>query len=131
MNFWDTIKKDLQKGWKDGMAVVKEGATFVQKKAGELTDEGKKQYRIFELKAKVQREITEMGGKVYDASKKMKNPMLDSSVKAIMARLLKLEDQIAVLEGKPKKAVKKAVAKKKAVKKTAKKKTTVKKKKSS
>lgn len=128
MNFWDMIKKDLQKGWKEGMAVVKEGATFVQKKAGELTDEGKKQYRIFELKAKVQREVTELGGKVYDASKKMKNPMIDAGVKAIMGRLIKLEDQIAGLEGRPQKAVKKFTAKKKTAKKKTAKKTTAKKK---
>lgn len=128
MNFWDSIKKDLQKGWKEGMAVVREGATYVQKKAGELSDEGKKQYQIFELKAKVQREITELGGKVYDASKKMKNPMLDSNVKTIALRLRKLEEQIAVLEGGVKKTAKKAVsAKKTAKKKTAKKAATKKK----
>lgn len=128
MNFWDSIKKDLQKGWKEGMAVVKEGATYVQKKAGELTDEGKKQYQIFELKAKVQREITELGGKVYDASKKMKNPMLDSGVKAIAGRLQKLEDQIAGLEGTAGKTAKKAVSTKKTVKKKTVKKSSAKKK---
>ena len=46
---WQSIKKDIQKGWKEGVAVVKEGSIVAKKKAGELTDEGKRRYKIFEL----------------------------------------------------------------------------------
>jgi hypothetical protein len=58
MNFWEKVKKDLQKGikegidWgkiktelqkgiKEGMVVVKEGAAVVKEKAEELTEGGK------------------------------------------------------------------------------------------
>jgi len=40
MNLWDKVKKDVQKGLKEGMEYVKTGAGVVQKKAGELSDEG-------------------------------------------------------------------------------------------
>jgi peptidoglycan hydrolase CwlO-like protein len=107
MNFWEDVKKDLQKGLKEGIDFVKEGATIVKVKAEELTEEGKKRIKIFDLKTKVQREISELGGKVYDLGKKMKNPMLDSKVKAGVARIKKLETQIAKLEGKIKVSSKK------------------------
>lgn len=112
---WQKLKKDMQKGIKEGIEVVKEGAIFVKKKAGELTEEGKRQYKIFELKTKVQKEIAELGGKVYDLSSKIKNPMLDKKVKAIVARVKKLEAQIIKLEGKKKETAKKA-RKKRAIK---------------
>jgi hypothetical protein len=104
MSFWNNVKKDIQKGFKEGMAFVKEGATVVMEKAEELTEEGKKRYNIFELKTKVQKEITELGGKVYDLSSKRKNPLLDSKVKANISRIKKLELKINRLEGKSKKA---------------------------
>jgi hypothetical protein len=118
MNFWDSVKKDVQKGFREGMAMVREGAVYVREKAEELTEEGKKQYKLFDLKAKVQREITELGGSVYEASKQMKNPLLDSKVKTIMGRIQKLEDQIAGIEGKSRPAAKKTASRGKVAKKT-------------
>jgi peptidoglycan hydrolase CwlO-like protein len=108
MSFWENVKKDLQKGLKEGMDFVREGATIVKVKAEELTEEGKKRIKVFDLKTKVQREISELGGKVYDLSSKMKNPMIDSKVKAGIARIKKLEAQIAKIEGKIKATSKKA-----------------------
>jgi len=52
---------------------------------------------------------------VYDLSSKVKNPMLESKVKAVVSRIKKLEAQIAKLEGKIKVASRK-VAKKHTVK---------------
>jgi peptidoglycan hydrolase CwlO-like protein len=115
MNFWEKVKKDIRKGIKEGIGIVKEGATVVREKAEELTEEGKKRIKIFDLKTKVQKEISELGGKVYDLSSKVKNPMLDSKVKAAVARIKKLETQVARFEGKIKIASKK-VARKPAVK---------------
>ncbi|MEW6417667.1 MAG: hypothetical protein AB1480_06055 [Nitrospirota bacterium] len=100
MDFWEKVKKDLQKEIKAGIAFIKEGAATMKKKTEELTEEGKRQYKIFELKIKVQKEIAELGGKVYDLSSKIKNPMLDKKVKAIVARVKRLEAQILKLEGK-------------------------------
>ena len=104
MTFWDNVKKDIQKGFKEGMAFVKEGATVVMEKAEALTEEGKKRYKIFEIKTKVQQEFTELGGKVYDLSSKRKNSLLDSKVKANISRIKKLEVKIDKLEGLTKKA---------------------------
>ncbi len=98
---------------------VKEGAAVVQKKAEELTEEGKRRYKLFDLQTKVQKEIAELGGRVYDLSSKVKNPMSDSKVKAIKARIGKLQDEIMKLEGKPKKRQRKAPLRKKPARKPA------------
>jgi hypothetical protein len=126
MNFWTKVKGDLQKGVDEGIAFVKEGAAVVLKKAEELTEEGKKRYEAYELKAKVQKEIAELGGQVYDLSSKMRNPMLDDRVKDVMGRIKQLEARILKIEGKQA-PVKKAPARKTAAKKTTAKKTTPKK----
>ena len=106
MNFWESIRKDLQKGVQDSVTFVREGAAVVQKKAEELTEEGKKRYKLHELKSKVHKEIADFGGKVYDLSSNVKNPMLDDKVKAIKARIGRLQAEIMTLEGKFEKTVK-------------------------
>lgn len=121
MNFWSKVKGDLQKGVDEGITFVKEGAAVVLKKAEELTEEGKNRYAVYELKAKVQKEIAELGGQVYDLSSKMRNPMLDNKVKDITGRIRRLESQILKIEGKQAPAI---IA---SVKKTASKKTVAKK----
>ncbi len=127
MSFWSKVKRDLQKGVDEGLAFVKEGAAVVIRKAEELTDEGKKRYVLYEMKAKVQKEIADLGGQVYDLSSKVKNPMLDTKIKEITARIKRLEAEILKLEGKQAPEAKKAVVKKTAAKKTAAKKTPAKK----
>jgi hypothetical protein len=114
MDFWEKIKSDIQKGIKEGIGIVKEGAIVVRTKAEELTEEGKKRLKVFELKTKVQKDLSELGGKVYALSAKGKNPLLDSKVKAVLARVKKAEARIVTLEGKkaaPGKAAKKRTAK--------------------
>lgn len=100
MDFWENVKKDLQKGFKEGLDFLKEGAAVVKVKAGELTDEGKKRFKVYELKAKVQREIADLGGRVYDLNSKKKSPMQDKRVMVIISRIKKLESRISKLEGK-------------------------------
>jgi hypothetical protein len=99
---WDAIKKDLQQGLEKSMAVVKQGAIVVQKKAGELTEEGKRQYKVLTLKARIHEAITDLGAKMYVlmSSTRAKNPALNAGVKEIMARIQDLEAQIGILEGK-------------------------------
>jgi peptidoglycan hydrolase CwlO-like protein len=111
MDFWESVKKDLEKGLKEGLDFLKEGAAIVKVKAEELTDEGKKRYKVYELKAKVQKEIEDLGGRVYDLSSKSKNPMQDKRVKAIMTRIKKFETRIAKLEGEEKRKPQKTAAK--------------------
>jgi hypothetical protein len=115
MDFWEKIKSDIQKGIREGFGIVREGVTVARAKAGELTEEGKRRLKIFELKTKVQREISELGGRVYAVSEKLKNPMLDKKAKAVIARIKKIELQIAKLEGKKKAAFRK-VTQKRAIK---------------
>src|ERR1700687_5124315 len=91
MNFWVKIKDDLQKGVGEGIAMMKEGASLVKQKAEEVTEEGKRRYQLYELKTTVHKEISELGGMVYELSAKLKNPMINSKVKAIKARINKLE----------------------------------------
>jgi hypothetical protein len=100
MDFWEKVKRDFQKGIKEGIGIVSEGVTVVKQKADELTEEGKRRLKLFELQTKVQKETAELGGKVYSLSSKLKNPMLDSKVKAVVSRLKKLETEMAKLEGR-------------------------------
>jgi hypothetical protein len=102
MSFWDNVKKDLQKGWKEGMEAFKEGAIVVREKAELLTEEGKRRYKVYEIKTKVQKEIADLGGKIYELSPKPGNPLSNSKVKTIIAKIQKLEAQIKKLEGKRK-----------------------------
>jgi len=118
MDFWIKVRDDLQKGVGEGIAIVKEGASAVKKKAEELTEEGKRRYQLYELKTKVHKEISELGGIVYELSEKVKNPMLNSKVKAIKARIKKLEMQIQKLEGNPELKHNNATPRKKPVRKT-------------
>jgi len=111
MNLWDKIRRDVQRGIKEGLSVVKEGAAVAREKAEELTAEGRKRYKIFDLKMKVQREMSELGGKIYDLSARVKSPMADKKVKGIIGKIKKLETQIMKLEGRVEKKVKKATRK--------------------
>ncbi len=106
---WEAIKKDIQKGWKEGVAVMKEGAIVAQKKAIELTEEGKRNFKIFELKTRSYKKVYDLGERVHvllSGKQKAANPALDAAVKTIMADIGKLEEQIAKLklEGKVTKA---------------------------
>ncbi len=118
MSFWNGVKKDLQKGWHEGVEAFKEGAVVVREKAEELTDEGKRRYAVHEIKTKVQKEIADLGGKVYELSSKTGNPLADKKVQTIIARVNKLESDLKKLERKAK-----TTPKKKTPKKTTKKKT--------
>jgi tetrahydromethanopterin S-methyltransferase subunit A len=111
---WKEIKKDLQKGMEKGMAAMKKGAIVAQKKAGELTEEGKRQFKILTLKTKVHESISDLGARVYSLmnSAKAKNPALDAGVKDLMTKIKDLEGQIAAVEGKNRAAKPKAGKKK-------------------
>ncbi len=95
---WNAIKKDMQKGLSEGFAIVKEGAVVVKKKAGELTEEGKRQYGILEIKAKIQKSMWDLGSRVYDLMRtKAKNPALDPRVKETVEKIKKFEARIVAL----------------------------------
>lgn len=114
MSFWDKVSKDVSKGVSDGLEVLR-------LKAVELTGEGKRRYNIFDLKSRAQKEMTVLGGTVYDLSKTRGNPMDDPAVKGVLGRINKLEKEISKLESKSgaKKARKKVAGKKKSAAKKA------------
>lgn len=98
-SLFDKIKKDVSKGIEEGIAAVKEGASVVSGKMDELTAEGKRQYKMFNLKAKIQSHMTELGGRAYDVLDSKKSPAADSKVKAVYVKIKKLEEQLSKLEG--------------------------------
>ncbi len=116
MKKWEDVKKDLQNEIKAGVKMVKEGAAVVKKKAGQLTDEGKRQYKIYDLRSRVNEWTAELGAKVYELSSKVGNPMTDTTVRLIITRIRKLEAQITKLEAKPKSASGKTPVRKTAAK---------------
>ncbi len=111
MTFWEKVKKDLKRGFEEGITIVKDRAAVVKEKVEELTEEGKRQYNIYALKTKVQKEIADLGGRIYDLSSKIKNPMLDRKVNTIVARIKKLETRIKRLEAKKKEITRKRTTK--------------------
>jgi len=117
MEFWDRIQKDIGKNLKDGLQTIRD-------KAGELSDEGKRKYRVYDLQSQIHKLMAELGAAVYALRGSSKNSVKAPKVTALISRIVKLEEKLAEIEtGKPaKKPVKKA-ARKKAVKKTVKKKT--------
>ena len=60
-NIFDKIKSNLKKGMEEGIAVLREGATVVSVRMNELSEEGKRQYKIFNLNLKIQEQIKELG----------------------------------------------------------------------
>jgi chaperonin cofactor prefoldin len=100
MAFCEKIGNDLEHGIAEGMEMAKEGAAYVKKKAEKLTEETKKRLDLFELKMQVKREMTELGGRVYDLRNGVGSPLLDSSVKPITERIENLEGRITALERK-------------------------------
>jgi hypothetical protein len=101
---WDVIKKDLQKGWKEGVLAIKEGMVVAKKKAGAMTAEGKKQYKILSLKTTIQRSIHDLGKRVFTLMASPKTAKLvasDDKVKSIVVQIRKYERLIAEMEKKP------------------------------
>lgn len=103
MGFWDDVKKDFQRSLKEGVHLLKEKATVMKEKAEELTEEGKKRYKIFDIQMRIQKEMGELGGRIYDLSSKSGNPLLDKKAKTLIARIKKLEAQVIKLKGRNKK----------------------------
>ena len=102
---FDKIKADVKKGIEEGIAAVIEGASVVSGKMDEITAEGKRQYKMFDLKSKIQSHMTELGGRAYDVLDRKKSPVADRKIKAVFVKIKKLEEQLSRLEeGKEKKA---------------------------
>ena len=99
---WEKIKKELQTELEKGLAVLKNGVIVIQKKAEELTEEGKRQYKMLTTKARIHDEMRDLGAKVYILMRnaRVRNPALNPEVKVITARIKSLEAELAKLEGR-------------------------------
>ena len=98
---WNEIKKDIEKGIKKGLVAVKDSALIAKDRAGELTDEGRRRYRILELKAKAHKNMHDLGSRVYrvmTSRSSTGNPAADAEVKSIVAQIRSIDIQIAALE---------------------------------
>jgi hypothetical protein len=96
---WNKVKADVEKGLEQGLVAIKSGAMVVKKKSGELSDEGKRQYKLMSLKAKVHKGMYELGTRVYSLTHSgRRNPLLDAKVKDITAQIRKNEATIVSLE---------------------------------
>jgi len=91
---WDTIKKGL----KDGAKIAKEGVYVAADKAEELSKKGKVKIEISNIKRKIEKNFTELGGKVYHLiqEEKVENVAEKDEIK-------KLLDTISAFEGEMKK----------------------------
>jgi hypothetical protein len=109
---WEKIKKDVQHGVEKGMVALKNGAIVAKQKAGDLTDEGKRQYKIYALKTKLHKGFADLGARVYSLmGKRAKNPALDAKVRAIVSQLKEIEEKVANLEKEPGSAPRKTARK--------------------
>ncbi|MGP8153655.1 MAG: hypothetical protein ACLQBQ_05860 [Smithella sp.] len=98
-DLFEKIRKDLKKGIVEGISALKEGATVVSEKINEIKAEGKRQYKIFDLKSKIQSQMTELGGRVYAITDSNKSLNADGKIKAFCLKIKKLEWQLHKLEG--------------------------------
>jgi hypothetical protein len=107
MNLLEKIKRDLRKELKASIAFIKESTAVMKKKMKEASREEKRHYELIDLKARVQEQMTGLGGRVYDLSSKNVNPVRDGKVRAFLDRIKKLELRISKLEKQPKVSSKK------------------------
>lgn len=116
-DLFDKIRSNLKKGMEEGIAVLKEGANVVSVKMNELSVEGKRHYRAFNLNLKIQDQINELGGIAYTVLDSRKSLDEDKKIKAAFAKIKKLEWQLSKIGGKkiktaaPKKPAKKTAQK--------------------
>ena len=104
-SLFDQIRNNLKKGMEEGIAVLKEGANVVSVKMNELSAEGKRQYKIFNLNLKIQDQINELGGMTYTVLESGKSLDENKKIKAAFAKIKKLEWQLNKIGGKRIKAV--------------------------
>ncbi len=120
---FDKIKKDVKKGWDEGIAAVMQGANVLSVKMNELSAEGKKQYKMFNLYVKIKDQINELGDIVYAVLESGKTLDDDKKIKTAYNKIKKLQWQLSKLaavpkikDTEPKKRIKKATPKTSATK---------------
>ena len=105
--------KEIEVGIKQSIDAVKEKAAMVVEKADELTEEGKKQYRLYELKNKRQKQSAGVGQKLQKLVAEKKVTIPDKALNTLLASLSRTIAEIDRLEGKKQNAPKSRPAGKK------------------
>ena len=100
MDIFGGFKKDIEDGIKQGVDAVKSTATMVKEKAEELTEKGKTQYRLYELKNKGQKQRAALGEKLRELVKTKKMKVANEELKKLLSAIDKTDEAITKLEGK-------------------------------
>lgn len=121
MGFWDSIRKDIEKGvkevrtgWKEGLNVVKakaldltrearrmasSGTAAVTAETGRMARLGKIRYERLRLSQAAQTKFTDLGGRMYDLIQKKRQALtLDAQTGRMVEEIRRLEQQIKALE---------------------------------
>jgi len=101
-NLFEKIKINLKTGMEEGIAALKESANAVSLKMNELSEEGKRQYKIFNLTMKIQDQIKELGSMTYAVLDSMKSVDESKKIKTSFTKIKKLEWQLNKIEGEKK-----------------------------
>jgi|YelNatPaOPRAMG01_1025707.scaffolds.fasta_scaffold107243_2 hypothetical protein len=113
-NLFGKLKNDMKKGLEEGLAAIMKGANVVSVKMSELSEEGKRQYKLFNLHVKLRDELNALGDLAYDALKNMRSLDEDKKIRVSYLKIKKLEWQIGKIKHNQK--IKKAASKKTAKK---------------
>ncbi|RMG02711.1 MAG: hypothetical protein D6726_07040 [Nitrospirae bacterium] len=101
MGFWENLSKEIKKGIDEGLEALRDGTKIIKKRTETVTEDIKNKVKAFELRQKIQVDLSALGGRVYDlSSDKRKNPLRDEKVLKIIEKIRKTEEQIARLEGR-------------------------------
>lgn len=87
MGFWDNVNKELKNAVEEGWSAVKENAKI-----------GKLRLRVHSLHKEADRDFAKIGGIVYEAAKRMENPVNDPEVLKLIDRIKKIESEVDALE---------------------------------
>ena len=89
---WDTIKK----GIKDGAKIAKDGAHIAAEKAEILSRKSKVMIEISNIKRKIEKNFTELGGKVYHLiqEEKVENVAEKDEIKKLLDTISALEEDM-------------------------------------
>lgn len=101
-DFLENFKKDVKKGLDEGIAAVMQGANVLSVKMNELSEEGKRQYKMFNLHVKIKDQMNELGDIAFAVLENGKSLDEDKKIKAAYHKIKKLQWQLGKLSDSPK-----------------------------
>ena len=96
---WKNIKEDIAKGLREGLESVKDGAGTIAKKAEELSSEGQKKVRVFNLKRRIQDDMEELGVLLYNTDKAEPGTIVSQAAREIVEKIDRKFAELKDLEG--------------------------------